>query len=219
MSVRMLFRIVFSSSQVLHLPVAPAFTLCCPYFAHDDRQNFNILFRLRQLCSNGRNFIECLNPALELTALFCALHRVIFNQGELSLAVPEISQKCSRQCTSRRLGLHILFRTIRTNLNPAPVGRSTWSKRSSRAKEDNLLVVFPSVQPSCHIRRSHAVAEISSDAKINLASRAAKALYSTTASRISGRSRYAFQTNSRGASKTRVTTHPLNFSDRVFCHL
>src|SRR6267143_1915984 len=53
-------------------------------------QSSNFLFRLRQLCNNGRNFIECLNPALELTALFCALHGFISNQGELRLAVPEI---------------------------------------------------------------------------------------------------------------------------------
>src|SRR5579872_3303193 len=58
--------------------------------AHDSHQNSNFLFRLRQPCNNCGNFIEYLVPALQLTAIFCALHRFIYNEGEFRLAVPEI---------------------------------------------------------------------------------------------------------------------------------
>ena len=63
MSVRMLFRIVFSSSQVLHVLLRLPL-LYVHYLAHDDHQNFNFLFRLRQLRNNCSKFIEYLVPAL-----------------------------------------------------------------------------------------------------------------------------------------------------------
>ena len=60
------------------------------YLAHDDHQNFNFLFRLRQPRNNCGNFIEYLVPALHLTAIFRALHGFISNEGEFRLAVSEI---------------------------------------------------------------------------------------------------------------------------------
>jgi len=57
---------------------------------HDNHQNFNFLFRLRQLRNNCGNFIEYLVPALHLTAVFRALHGFISNEGEFRPAVPEI---------------------------------------------------------------------------------------------------------------------------------
>ena len=58
--------------------------------AHDDHQNFNFLFRLRQPRNNRGKFIEYLVPALHLTAIFRALHGFISNEGEFRLAVSEI---------------------------------------------------------------------------------------------------------------------------------
>src|SRR3984957_13138652 len=53
-------------------------------------QSFNFLFRLRQLRNNCGNFFECLVPALELTAIFRALHGFISNEGEFRPAVSQI---------------------------------------------------------------------------------------------------------------------------------
>jgi hypothetical protein len=58
--------------------------------AHGNHQNSNFLFRLRQLRNNCRNFIEYLVPALQLTAILCALHGFVANVGEFRLAVSEI---------------------------------------------------------------------------------------------------------------------------------
>ncbi len=60
------------------------------YLAHDDRRNFDFLFRLRHSRNNGSHFIEYLVPALELTAVLCALQGFISNEGEFRLAVSEI---------------------------------------------------------------------------------------------------------------------------------
>src|SRR5580698_4735802 len=45
-------------------------------------QSFSLLFRLCQLRDNLSNFIEYLVHALQLTAIFCALHGFISNEGE-----------------------------------------------------------------------------------------------------------------------------------------
>ena len=58
--------------------------------AHDNHQNSNFLFRLRQLRNNCGNFIEYLVPAFHLTAIFRALHGFISNEGEFRLTVSEI---------------------------------------------------------------------------------------------------------------------------------
>jgi hypothetical protein len=58
--------------------------------AHDNHQNSNLLFGLRQLRNNCGNFIEYLVPALHLTAILCALHGFISNEGEFRLAVSQI---------------------------------------------------------------------------------------------------------------------------------
>src|SRR3984957_19821643 len=50
----------------------------------------SFLFRLRQLRNHCGNFLECLDPALHLPAIFCALHGFISSVGEFRLAVPEI---------------------------------------------------------------------------------------------------------------------------------
>ncbi len=52
--------------------------------------HINFLFRLRQPRNYCGNFIELLIPALELTAVFRALHGFIANQGEFRPAIPEI---------------------------------------------------------------------------------------------------------------------------------
>jgi hypothetical protein len=53
-------------------------------------QSFSFLFRLRQVRKNRGNFIEYLDPALHLTAIFRALHGFISNEGKFRLAVSEI---------------------------------------------------------------------------------------------------------------------------------
>jgi hypothetical protein len=58
--------------------------------AHDNHQNSNLLFGLRQLRNNCSNFIEYLVPALHLTAILCALHGFVSNEGEFRLAVSQI---------------------------------------------------------------------------------------------------------------------------------
>jgi hypothetical protein len=58
--------------------------------AHDDHQNSNSLFGLRQLRNNCGNFIEYLVPALHLAAVFRTLHGFVSNEGEFRPAVPEI---------------------------------------------------------------------------------------------------------------------------------
>jgi len=55
--------------------------------AHDDHQSLSFLFRLRQPRNNGSKLIEYLVPALELTAIFRALHGFISNEGEFRPAV------------------------------------------------------------------------------------------------------------------------------------
>src|SRR3984885_13567419 len=49
-----------------------------------------LLICLRQFRTNCGNFLECLVPALELTAVFRALHGFISNVCEFRLAVSEI---------------------------------------------------------------------------------------------------------------------------------
>jgi hypothetical protein len=56
---------------------------------HDDRQNF-FLFRLSQLLNHRSKLIEDLLPALQLTAIFRALHGFISDEGEFRLAVSQI---------------------------------------------------------------------------------------------------------------------------------
>jgi hypothetical protein len=50
-------------------------------------QHFNFLFLLREPRNNRGQFIEYLHPALELPAIFRALHGFISNEGEFCLAV------------------------------------------------------------------------------------------------------------------------------------
>ena len=61
--------------------------------------NFNFLLRLCQPRNNCGNFIEYLVPALELSAIFCALHGFISNEGEFRLAVSEILKDGHVVCT------------------------------------------------------------------------------------------------------------------------
>jgi hypothetical protein len=50
----------------------------------------SVLFRLRQTLNNCGKLIEYLVPALELTAIFRALHGFISNEGEFRLAVSQV---------------------------------------------------------------------------------------------------------------------------------
>src|SRR5690242_13916329 len=68
----------------------PALSVTFSLLAHDDHQSLSFLFRLRQLLTNRSKFIEYLFPALELTAIFRALHRLISNEGEFRPAVSQI---------------------------------------------------------------------------------------------------------------------------------
>ena len=60
------------------------------FLVRDGHQRLNFLFRLRKLRNNCGNLIECLVPALELTAVSRALHGVISNEGQFCLAVSQI---------------------------------------------------------------------------------------------------------------------------------
>jgi hypothetical protein len=71
-------------------PRFPGMACVCFPFCFSGTTIIQFLFRLHQPRNNISNFVEYLVPALQLTAIFCALHRFISNEGKFRLAVSEI---------------------------------------------------------------------------------------------------------------------------------
>jgi hypothetical protein len=71
-------------------PRFPGMACVCFPFCFSGATIIQFLFRLHQPRNNISNFVEYLVPALQLTAIFCALHRFISNEGKFRLAVSEI---------------------------------------------------------------------------------------------------------------------------------
>ena len=108
--------------------------LYLPYLAQDDHQNLNCLFRLRQPRNNCGNFIECLNPALELPAVFCALHGFTSNEGDFRLAVSKILKNNHVV----RIVYDLMFCSILLRLNLVSLRRFAYVA-VSRAGQDAML--------------------------------------------------------------------------------
>jgi len=104
------------------------------FLAQDDYQNFTFLFRLRQPRNNCGNFIEYLNPALHLTAIFRALHGFISNEAEFRLAVSNILKK--NHVVHIVYGL--MFYSVLRRLNPVSLRRFAYVA-VSRASQDAML--------------------------------------------------------------------------------
>ena len=105
------------------------------YLAHDDHQNFNFLFRLCQPRNNFGNFIEYLNPALELPAVLCALHGFTSNEGEFRLAVSKILKNNHVV----RIVYGLMFYSVLRRLNPVSLRRFAYVA-VSRASQDAMLL-------------------------------------------------------------------------------
>src|ERR1700733_232723 len=128
------------------------------------KQSFRFLFRLRQLRNNCGNFIECLDPALELTAIFRALHGFISNEGEFRLAVPEILKEGHVVRTLDGLMFYSQLRSI--NLVSLRVRKV---HQGNDLLVRNNLVVFNPIPELLPIRRLRAAEKFSPNAKIHLA--------------------------------------------------
>src|ERR1700683_3276356 len=211
MSVRMLFRIVFSSSQVLHVLLRLPL-LHVQLLAHDDHPSFSCSFRLCQPRNNCGNFIELLIPALQLTAIFRALHGFTSNEGEFRLAV----SKSLKNNHVVRVVYGLMFYSIvrRLDLVSLRVGKV---HGVNDLFVRNNLVVFPSIPALLPIRRPHAEEKFSSHAKIHLANRRSKTLRPPPLHhvlRVGPRLPHQFA----WGIKNSCDNHPLNFVNRVFCH-
>src|SRR5262249_38901963 len=111
-------------------------------------------------------FIEDLVPAFELTAILCALHRFISNQGELRLAVPQIL----KGDYVVRITYGLMFDSIVRGLDLVSL-RVSKVHRVNDLLVRNDLVVFPTIPELVAIRRFHAAKKLATDAKIDLAER------------------------------------------------
>src|SRR5229473_3710286 len=183
------------------------------YLAHDDRQKVNFLFRLYQPRNNRSNFIEYLVPALHLTAIFRALHGFISNEGEFRLAVSEILK--DGHVVGTVYGL--MFYSICRRLNLVSL-RVRKVHGGNDLLVQNNLVVFTSIPELLPIRRLHAAEKFSSNAKIHLTNRRSKALRSPPLHHVL-RVCPRLPNQLAWGIKNSCNDHPLNFANRVFCHL
>src|ERR1700730_16690091 len=115
--------------------------------------------------------MESLNPALELPAVFRALHGFASNEGEFRLALSKILKNNHVV----RIVYDLMFCSIllRLNLVSLRVGKV---HGVNDLLVQNNLVVFPGIPALLPIRRSHAPEKFSSYAKIDLAKRRSKTL-------------------------------------------
>src|ERR1700736_1589899 len=181
--------------------------------ADDDHQNSNFLVRLRQLRNNCGKFLEYLVPALNLTAILRALHGFISNEGKFRLAVSEILKDGHVVRTLDGLMFYSQFR--RLDLVSLRVRKV---HGGNDLLVQNNLVVFNRIPALLPIRRSHAEERFSSNAKIHLANGRSKALRSPPLHhvlRVGPRLPNQFA----WGIKNSCDYHPLNFANRVFCHL
>src|ERR1700749_2666138 len=134
-------------------------------------QRFSFLFRLRQLRNDLSNFIEYLVHALQLTAIFCALHGFIANEGEFRPAVSKILKQ--NHVVSTFDSLMFYSQLCGLNLVSLRVGKV---HGGNDLFQGNNLMVFTAMPELLSIRRSRADEIFSSHAKIHLATRRSKTL-------------------------------------------
>src|SRR5580658_10779158 len=140
------------------------------FFLHDRvsqsnefrNQSFSFLFRLRQLRNNLSNFIEYLVHALQLTAIFCALHGFISNEGEFRLAVPNIL----KQNHVVRTFYSLMFYSQLCGLNLVSLRVRKVHGGNDLLVRNNLMVFTP-MPELLSIRRCRADEIFSSHAKIH----------------------------------------------------
>jgi hypothetical protein len=106
-----------------------------------------------------------------LTAIFCALHSFISNEGEFRLAVSKILK--GNHIVRTVYGLMFYSISRRLNLVSLRVGKV---HGGNDLLVQNNLVVFTCIPELLAIRRSHAAEKFSSHAKIHLAKRRSKTL-------------------------------------------
>ena len=158
-------------------------------------------FACASSATTAASFIELLVPALYLTAVFRALHGFISNQGEFRLAVSEIL----KESHVVRIVQGLMFYSIIPQVQPCfpPRQQSTWSKQSSRAEQSRGI--RPPFQPSHPSGVLMQKRNFPPTRKSILQTGAVKPFGPHHCITYFG-SVHAFQTNSRGASKTLVTT-------------
>src|SRR5450631_2853489 len=157
--------------------------------------------------------MEYLVPALHLTAIFRPLHGFISNEGKFRLAVSEILKDGHVVRTVDGL----MFDSQLRRVNPVSL-RVRKVHQGNDFLVRNNLVVFHRIPEFLPIRRLHAAEKFSSNAKIHLTSRRSKALRSPPL-------HYVLRVCPRLPNqlawgiKNSCNDHPLNFANRVFCHL
>src|ERR1700719_4000092 len=124
--------------------------------AHDARQKVNFLFRLYQPRDNRSKFIEYLVPALQLTAIFRALHGFISNEGEFRPAVSQILK--DGHVVRTLYGLMFYSQLRRINLVSLRVRKL---HQGNDLLVRNNLVVFNRIPELLPIWRSHTAEEFS----------------------------------------------------------
>src|SRR5215467_9054119 len=139
--------------------------------AHDDHQSLGFLFRLCQPRNNCSKLIEYLVPALELTAIFRALHGFISKEGESRLAVSQVLK--DGHVVRTLYGLMFYSQLRRINLVSLRIRKV---HQGNDLLVRNNLVVFNRIPELLPIRCFRAAEKFSSHAKIHLARRRSKAL-------------------------------------------
>src|ERR1700685_594706 len=163
--------------------------------------------------NNCGNFIELLIPALQLTAIFRALHGFTSNEGEFRLAVSKILK--NNHVVHIVYGLMFYSIVRRLNLVSLRVGKV---HGVNDLLVRNNLVVFPSIPALLPIRRPHAEEKFSSHTKIHLANRRSKTLRPPPLHHVL---RVGPRLPNQGAWSVKNSSdhHPLFLVNRVFCHL
>src|ERR1022692_1766917 len=144
--------------------------------------------------------MEYLVPALDLTAISCVLHGFISNEGEFRLAVSKILKGNHIVRIVHGLMFYSILR--RLNLVSLRVGKV---HGGNDLLVQNNLVVFTSIPELLPIRRLHAAEKFPPTRKSIWQTGAVKPFGPHHCITYFG-SVHAFQTSSRGASKTLVTT-------------
>jgi hypothetical protein len=187
---------------------------CAGLAAHDDHQNFNFLFRLRSPRNHCGKFIEYLDPALYLTAIFSVLPAFISNEGEFRLAVSTILK--GSHIVHAVYGL--MFYSILRRVNLVFPSGSEKHMEETIFSCRTISWYSPPFQKLLPIRRSHAAEKFSTHAKIHFAKRRSKTLRPPPLHhifRICPRLPNQFE----WGIKSSCDNHPLCLVNRVFCHL
>src|SRR6185312_1510098 len=158
-------------------------------------------------------FIEYLVPALELTAVSCALQRFVSDVGEFR---PAVSQVLKKSHVERALyGLMFYSQLRRLNLVSLHVGKV--HGRNDLLVRNNL-VVLNRIPELLTIRRLHAAERFPPHANIHLASGRGKALRSPPLLHVLLLGPRLPDQFAWGIENP-CNNHPLNFVNHVFRHL